>query len=62
MADFNLGAFRINPKKAFDPSKSYRFLDLVSYDGGAYLCCTEDTIDGDACNGIHQAGQPKSQH
>ena len=37
MADFNLGAFRINPKKAFDPSKSYRFLDLVSYDGGAYL-------------------------
>ena len=61
MADFNLGAFRINPKKAFDPAASYRFLDMVSYDGGAYVCCNEDTIDGDACIGILPAGQPNSE-
>ena len=61
MADFNLGAFRINPKKDFDATKEYRFLDLVAYNGGAYLCCNEDTIDGDACVGILPTGQSNSE-
>ena len=46
MAEYNLGPFRIRPMGIFDSSKSYRFLDLVAYNGGSYVCINMDTIDG----------------
>lgn len=61
MPDYNLGPFRIRPRGEFISSEHYRFLDLVSYNGGSYLCCNMDTIDGVAVTGVLPEGQTKSE-
>lgn len=48
----NLGPFRIRPRGEYNDTESYRFLDLVSYNGGSYLCSRYDTIDETTCMGI----------
>ena len=52
----NLGPFRIRPRGEFDSTESYRFLDLVSYQGSSYLCSNYDTIDGTSCIGVLPTG------
>lgn len=61
MTEYNMGPYRIRPCNEFDPTKSYRYLDLVTYDGGSYLCCNMDTIDGIAVTGVLPTGQPQSK-
>lgn len=60
MADFNLGAYRPRPMGDFNTSQSYRYLDIVKYDGGSYININLDTIDGEACIGIAPKGQAQS--
>lgn len=48
----NLGPFRIRPRGEYDDTANYRFLDLVSFNGGSYLCSNYDTIDGTSCIGV----------
>ena len=57
----NLGPFRIRPRGKFSSEAKYRFLDLVSYKGGSYLCCNYDTIDGTAAIGILPTGASNSE-
>ena len=60
MADYNMGPFRISPRGEFDGTESYRFLDLVTFNGSSYLCINFDTIDGTACIGVAPSGQVQS--
>ena len=57
----NLGPFRIRPRGEFSIDEQYRFLDLVSYNGGSYLCSNYDTIDGTAAIGILPEGAHNSE-
>lgn len=57
----NLGPFRIRPRGEYLSDANYRFLDLVSYNGGSYLCSNYDTIDGTACIGIAPSGNANSE-
>lgn len=57
----NLGPFRVRPRGKFSSEVSYRFLDLVSYNGGSYLCSNYDTIDGTAAIGILPTGASNSE-
>lgn len=61
MAEYNLGPFRIRPRGEFNPSENYRFLDLVTYNGGSFVCINMDTVDGTAAVGILPEGESKSQ-
>lgn len=51
MSDTNLGPFRINPRGELNPSKQYKFMDLITYKGSAYLNINNDIIDGTASIG-----------
>ena len=51
MSDINLGPFRMNPRGEIQPSKQYKFMDLVTYKGSAYLNINNDIIDGTASIG-----------
>ena len=51
MSDIHLGPFRINPRGELNPSKQYKFLDLITYRGSAYLNINNDIIDGTASIG-----------
>lgn len=57
----NLGPFRIRPMGKFSSDAKYRFLDLVTYDGGSYLCCNYDTIDGIGVTGVLPKGAHNSE-
>ena len=57
----NLGPFRIRPRGEFSSDENYRFLDLVSYEGGSYLCSNYDTIDGTAVIGVLPEGAHNSE-
>lgn len=57
----NLGPYRIRPRGKFSSEKSYRFLDLVSYQGGSYLCSNYDTIDGTGAIGVLPTGAHNSE-
>lgn len=57
----NLGPFRIRPCGAFSSETSYRFLDLVSYEGGSYICNNYDTIDGTGVIGVLPEGASNSE-
>lgn len=57
----NLGPFRIRPRGKFSSEAQYRFLDLVSYEGGSYLCSNYDTIDGTAVIGVLPTGAHDSE-
>ena len=57
----NLGPFRIRPMGKFSSNAKYRFLDLVTYDGGSYLCCNYDTIDGIGVTGVLPKGAYNSE-
>lgn len=59
--DYNLGPFRIKPRGEFNATAEYRFLDMVTYDGGSFICINYDTIDGTACIGILPEGQASSE-
>lgn len=59
--EINLGPYRINPRGKFSSTEIYRFLDLVSYDGGSYVCINYDTIDGTACIGVLPKGSHNSE-
>ena len=61
MADYNLGPFRIRPRGQFDSSSNYKYLDLVTYDGGSYICINLDTIDGVGVIGILPTGDASSE-
>ena len=61
MADYNLGPFRIRPRGEFDSNESYRFLDLVTYNGGSYICINNDTIDGTSVSGVLPTGENASE-
>lgn len=37
----DLGNVSPNPRGEYDPSTEYEYLDLVSYQGGSYLCLAE---------------------
>lgn len=51
MSDTNLGRFRINPRGEIKPNEQYKFLDLVTYNGSAYLNINNELIDGTASTG-----------
>lgn len=57
----NLGPFRIRPRGKFSSKTNYRFLDLVSYNGGSYICSNYDTIDGTAVVGVLPKGDNNSE-
>ena len=57
----NLGPFRIRPCGKFSSERAYRFLDLVTYKGGSYLCSNYDTIDGTAVIGVLPIGSNDSE-
>jgi len=59
--DINLGKYRVRPCGDFSPTKSYEYLDLVSYEGGSYICINYDTIDGTACIGVLPEGSQNSE-
>lgn len=48
--DTDLGNVSLNPKDEYDPTVAYEFLDMVSYQGGSYVCCApyKTTITGTA--------------
>ena len=52
MSDINLGPYRLNPRGELDPTKKYKFLDLVTYQGSSYVNINNDIIDGDASIGV----------
>ena len=52
MSDINLGPFRINPRGEIQPSKQYKFMDLVTYKGSAYLNINNDTKHVKKCASI----------
>lgn len=56
----NLGPFRMRPRGKFSSEERYRYLDVVSYNGGSYMCLNYDTIDGDACIGVLPTGAHNS--
>lgn len=49
-SETDLGNVSPNPRGEYDPKESYEYLDLVSYQGGSYLCLAEleTTITGTA--------------
>lgn len=49
-SETDLGNVSPNPRGEYDPKEAYEYLDLVSYQGGSYLCLTEleTTITGTA--------------
>ena len=57
----NLGPFRPRPRGNFSSKEKYRFLDLVSYNGGSYICINYDTIDGTAAIGVLPTGAHNSE-
>lgn len=62
MADYGLGPFRVRPRGRYNPSATYRFLDLVAYDGGSYLLINKDTLDNNIdVVGVLPAGQDESE-
>lgn len=61
MADYNLGRYRIKPCGDYDPTREYKYLDMVSFDGGSFVCINDDTIDGTACIGILPEGDSDSE-
>lgn len=56
----NLGPYRIRPCGEYESDRSYRFLDLISYQGSSYICKNMDMIDKTACIGIPPVGAPSS--
>jgi hypothetical protein len=62
MADYGLGPFRVRPCGNYNPATSYRFLDLVAYNGGSYLLINQDTLDDNAdVIGVLPVGQDDSE-
>lgn len=61
MADFNLGPYRPKPRGEFNSTTPYKYLDIVAYNGGSYICCNLDTIDGDAVIGVLPTGETRSE-
>ena len=57
----NLGPFRLRPRGEFSSEASYRFLDVVTYEGGSYWCINYDTIDGTAAIGVLPEGAHNSE-
>ena len=58
--DYNLGKYRPNPRGKYKDTESYRYLDMVSFNGSGYININLDTIDGTACIGIAPEGEDKS--
>jgi len=52
MAEYNLGPFRIRPRGEYKSDETYKYLDVVSYNGGSYLCTNNDIIDDIGCTGV----------
>lgn len=61
MADYNLGPYRPRPRGEFVSSENYRYLDIVTYNGGSYICINLDTIDGIAVAGVLPTGSVESE-
>ena len=40
----NMGNVTTNPDGSYSDSKTYNFLDMVSYEGGSYICLENGTI------------------
>lgn len=60
MPDYNLGPFRIRSRGEFVSSDRYKFLDIVTYNGGSYICINMDTIDDIGVTGVLPEGQTNS--
>lgn len=60
MAEYNMGPYRIRPCGEFNSATRYRYLDLVTYQGGSYVCCNYDTIDGTGVIGVLPTGEDES--
>lgn len=39
----NMGNVTTNPDGSYSDSKTYNFLDMVSYNGGSYICLQDGT-------------------
>lgn len=61
MASYDLGPYRMNFKGEFNGSEEYRYMDVVRYNGGSYICKNLDTVDGVACIGILPEGEAISE-
>ena len=59
--DHNLGPYRPRPRGVFNGETNYRYLDIVRYNGGSYINCNLDTVDGVACIGILPTGEAQSE-
>ena len=62
MAEFNLGPFRIKARGKFNSETAYKFLDMVTYNGGSYININYDTIDGISCVGVLPDGDDNSKN
>lgn len=40
----NMGNVTPNPRGSYSDAETYKYLDMVSYGGGSYLCLQDDTI------------------
>ena len=40
----NMGNVTVNPRGSYSDSETYKFLDMVAFDGGAYICLEDETI------------------
>ncbi len=56
MAEYDLGPYRVRPRGEFNNSTIYHYLDVVTYNGGSYICCNLDSIDHDSAVGIKPVG------
>ena len=61
MSEYNLGPYRMRFQGEYDPMKNYIYMDVVTYDGGSYICINLDTIDGVSCIGILPEGEANSE-
>lgn len=56
MAEYDLGPYRVRPRGEFNNSITYHYLDLVTYNGGSYICCNLDNIDHGSVIGVKPTG------
>lgn len=64
--EYNLGPYRLRMRGDFMTNNAagdpvyYKYLDIVRYNGGSYICCNLDTIDGMGVTGVLPEGQVTS--
>ena len=61
MVEWNMGAYRPNPKGEWSGTERYEYLDWVTYNGSSFLCIHYDPDDNLACIGVLPEGEAQSE-